>query len=140
MAESQTSIAVAGALYGLWGAGKLMGDEAVANMAPLVHEEVVLDVACTLKNTDAYKVYNGYQGMKDWVEFLLSFDFVDFKPDLYDAGEGRIFGQHTGVQTHKGTGKAISLHDMVEIKVVDGKVKFFKIFWGNPDAMDAQLV
>jgi len=39
------------------------------------------------KNTEGYKVYNGVEGAKDWLEFLATIDFPDFTVDEMKDGE-----------------------------------------------------
>ena len=51
-----------------------MGD-AAANMARDWAADCVIDATADMKNTDAYKVYNGVAGAKEWLDFLLIFDF-----------------------------------------------------------------
>lgn len=92
------------------------------------------------KNTDGYKVYNGLDGVKEWLDFLLGFDFPDFAVDEMKDGEVEgtvaVTVSYTPYvkATMKNSDKKLSDTQLWTVK--DGKVASVDFTWGDAEAVD----
>jgi ketosteroid isomerase-like protein len=137
--STEELIEIIAGIYAAWGAGTFNGPDAKEELLKVMHADTVSDASADLKNTDGYRVYNGIEDHLKLFEFLAGMDFAEFTPELYGGGEGKLICRHTYGVTNKATGKSMEGKntDIVEVTFVDGKVKHYKYYWGNPAAMDA---
>jgi hypothetical protein len=134
------------AVIGNWGAGAYLaegtGDAAIA--ADFAAEGTTdATGGYEWKHTDAYKVYHGTEGAKEWLVFLTTLDFPDFEVVSMAPGavDGTVEVSVAYTPYVKTTMKQApeKFTDNQVWTVTDGKVSHVVFTWGKPEMLDAMF-
>lgn len=142
-AKSVSAVERTSELIAAWGAGRFNADDADARFAAFAEfctEDVVVDAsAAAHSGVPAYKVHNGFAGLKEWFDFLSGFSFEGLEMS-YVAGpapnEIWLRGS-SSMATYKPTGKGTPFYIFSVYTWEGDKLTKLTILPHNPAAVAA---
>jgi len=142
--EEKTPMQVVQDVFQAWGSGAYAGKGGQKLMAKHFSADMVMDCTLEMKNSDKYKVYEGFPGVTEWLEFLATQEFPDFNIDEMKEGdeEGVVLCTASFTPYNPATMKKCSTKciDKQVWTVKEGKVTNFKIGIEQVAEVDAMFV
>jgi len=123
-----------------WGTGAFSGDKKNETTKQFYWDDVVVDATMNATNTDMYTTYKGHAGVLKWTERLTELEFPDFTIlSTVATSHDTVLAKFSSTPVVKATGKVapFKVSDILEMTVVNGKVRKMKFYWGYPAEVDA---
>lgn len=143
LASSVSAVERTTELIAAWGAGRFNADDADAQLAAFKEfhtEDVVMDAsAAAHSGVPAYKVHNGFAGLKEWFDFLASFSFEAIEMSFVAGpAPNEIWARFSSsMATWKPTGKGTPFSCVTVYTWEGDKLKKMTLLPHNPAAIAA---